>query len=58
MKGRGVFHQAFLPKGFLEALEETPFTLNVDKARALLAQAGLADCYRCCGPLPWGRRRR
>jgi peptide/nickel transport system substrate-binding protein len=41
MKGKGVVHQAFLPKGFLGALEATPFTLDVDKAKRLLAEAGL-----------------
>ncbi len=39
-------HQAFLPKGFLGALEETPFTLDVAKAKSLLAEAGYPDGFK------------
>ena len=45
MKGKVEVHQAFLPKGFLGALEDTPFALNVEKAKELLAEAGLADGF-------------
>ncbi|MDW4498841.1 ABC transporter substrate-binding protein [Sulfitobacter sp. D35] len=45
MKGKVQVHQAFLPKGFLGALEETPFALNVEKAKELLAEAGLPDGF-------------
>lgn len=45
MKGKVNVHQAFLPLGFLGALKDTPFTLDVEKARALLAEAGLADGF-------------
>jgi len=45
MKGKVITHQAFLPRGFLGALEETPFSLNVEKAKELLAEAGLADGF-------------
>ena len=45
MKDKVQVHQAFLPKGFLGALEDTPFALNVEKAKALLAEAGLADGF-------------
>ena len=45
MKGKVIPHQAFLPRGFLGALEETPFSLNVEKAKELLAEAGLADGF-------------
>ena len=34
-------HQAFLPKGFPAALTDQPFHKDVDKARALLKEAGL-----------------
>ena len=34
-------HQAFLPKGFPAALTDQPFQKNVDKAKALMKQAGL-----------------
>jgi peptide/nickel transport system substrate-binding protein len=39
-------HQAFLPKGFLGALETTPFTLDVGKAKALLAEAGYPNGFK------------
>ena len=45
MKGKVTVHQAFLPKGFLGALEETPFELNVEKAKELLAAAGVPDGF-------------
>ncbi len=45
MKGKVIPHQAFLPRGFLGALEDTPFSLNVDKAKELLAEAGLPDGF-------------
>ncbi len=43
--GRGQVQQAFLPKGFLGALEEQPFSLNVEKAKSLLKEAGYADGF-------------
>jgi peptide/nickel transport system substrate-binding protein len=46
LKGKATIHQAFLPKGFLGALEETPFTLDVAKAKELLAQAGLPNGFK------------
>ncbi|WP_343116065.1 ABC transporter substrate-binding protein [Ostreiculturibacter nitratireducens] len=45
MKGTVQVHQAFLPKGFLGALEDTPFSLDVEKAKALLAEAGVPDGF-------------
>ena len=45
MAGQGTVHQAFLPKGFLGALEDKPFKLDVAKAKELLAAAGLADGF-------------
>lgn len=45
MKGKVIPHQAFLPQGFLGALKDTPFSLDVDKAKALLAEAGLPDGF-------------
>jgi len=40
LKGSMVPHQAFLPKGFLGALEDKPFKLDPAKAKQLLAEAG------------------
>jgi peptide/nickel transport system substrate-binding protein len=37
--------QSFLPKGVQGALDEKPFKRDVAKARALLAEAGLADGF-------------
>ena len=45
MKGKVTVHQAFLPDGFLGALNDTPFALDVDKAKELLAEAGLPDGF-------------
>lgn len=40
LKGSMEPHQAFLPKGFLGALEDKPFQLDPEKAKQLLAEAG------------------
>ena len=40
LPGRAEIHQAFLPKGFLGALEEAPFVLDLVRARHLLMEAG------------------
>jgi peptide/nickel transport system substrate-binding protein len=45
LKGQFVVHQSFLPIGFLGALEEAPYKLDVAKAKDLLAQAGYADGF-------------
>ncbi len=45
MKNQGAVHQAFLPKGFLGAVNDNPYALDVDKAKALLAKAGLPDGF-------------
>ena len=41
LKGQWVVHQAFLPQGFLGALTETPYSLDVEKAKALLEESGV-----------------
>ena len=38
-------HQSFLPEGFLGAINDKPFSLDVEKAKGLLAEAGLADGF-------------
>ena len=41
LKGQYVIHQNFLPATYLGAVNENPFTLNIEKAKALLAEAGV-----------------
>jgi peptide/nickel transport system substrate-binding protein len=43
LRGQMKIHQAFWPEGFPGALNDTPFTLDVAKAKALLAEAGVKD---------------
>lgn len=45
MAGKVKVHQTFLPEGFLGAIDDTPYALDVEKARALLAEAGLSDGF-------------
>ncbi len=40
LKGQYRVHQSFLPAGFLGAITDKPYKLDVDKAKALLAEAG------------------
>ncbi len=43
LKGAMVPHQSYLPKGYLGALEDLPYTLDIEKAKALLAESGVTD---------------
>lgn len=43
LKGQYLVHQAFLPQGFPGALTSTPYHLDIPKARAILASAGLGE---------------
>lgn len=45
LNGKATVHQAFLPKGFLGALEEKPFSFDLAKAKALLKEAGLENGF-------------
>lgn len=38
-------HQSFEPAGFPGAVDDTPFQKDVEKAKALMAEAGLADGF-------------
>ncbi len=42
LKGTFVPHQSFLPKGYLGALEDMPWTHDVAKAKALIDEAGMS----------------
>ena len=46
MKNIGVVHQNFLPIGMLGASTVNPYKLDVDKAKALLAKAGLPNGFK------------
>jgi len=41
LKGQWVVHQTFLPLGFLGSLHENPYALDLEKAKALMAESGL-----------------
>ena len=43
LKGQYVTHQNFLPQTFLGAVDENPFSLNVEKAKELLSSAGVPE---------------
>ena len=41
LRGRAMVHQSFLPRTFLGAIDDAPYRLDIDKATALLAKAGI-----------------
>ncbi len=43
LKGQYAVHQAYLPRTYMGELADKPFSLNVEKAKALLAEAGVKD---------------
>lgn len=43
VRGQYTVHQAFLPLTYLGELKDKPYTLDIAKAKALLAEAGHAD---------------
>jgi peptide/nickel transport system substrate-binding protein len=45
LKGQFVVHQSFLPAGFLGAIEDKPYKLDVAKAKELLTEAGYPDGF-------------
>ena len=45
LKGNYMVHQAFLPLSYLGELKDKPYSLNVEKAKALLAEAGYPDGF-------------
>jgi peptide/nickel transport system substrate-binding protein len=46
VKNIGVINQNFLPQGLLGASKDNPYKLDVDKAKALLAKAGLPNGFK------------
>lgn len=46
LKNIGVVHQSFLPVGLPGASRENPYKLDLDKARALLAKAGVPNGFK------------
>jgi peptide/nickel transport system substrate-binding protein len=45
LKGKFKVHQSFWPSGFYASLIDTPFKLDVAKAKAMLAEAGYPDGF-------------
>lgn len=43
LKGQWVVHQNFLPKGYLGAVNDNPYKLDIEKAKGLLAESGVKD---------------
>ena len=43
MKGLVIPHQSFLPQGYLGALDDLPYKLDIEKAKALVAESGVKD---------------
>ncbi|WP_029684926.1 ABC transporter substrate-binding protein [Tatumella saanichensis] len=43
LKGQFSVHQTFLPDGYMGALNSNPYTYNPEKAKAILAKAGLKN---------------
>ena len=43
MKGTVISHQSFLPQGYLGALTDLPYSFDIEKAKALLAESGVTD---------------
>jgi peptide/nickel transport system substrate-binding protein len=45
LKGQYTVHQAFLPRTYLGELKDLPYSLDVEKAKGLLAEAGHGDGF-------------
>ena len=43
LKGQYQVHQSFLPLTYLGAIDDNPYSLNIDKAKQLLSDAGVKD---------------
>ncbi|MCH7777591.1 MAG: ABC transporter substrate-binding protein [Gemmatimonadetes bacterium] len=45
LKGQYTIHQAFLPRTYLGAIDDIPYSLDIAKGKALLADAGYPDGF-------------
>ena len=45
LKGQFVIHQAFLPRTYLGEIDDMPYSFDVEKAKKLLKEAGVADGF-------------
>ena len=45
LKGQYTIHQAFLPRTYLGSIDDKPYRFDVEKAKALLKEAGAADGF-------------
>ncbi|VAW20233.1 ABC transporter, substrate-binding protein (cluster 5, nickel/peptides/opines) [hydrothermal vent metagenome] len=45
LKGQYTVHQSFLPLTYLGAIDDLPYSLNIEKAKALLVEAGYPDGF-------------
>ncbi len=45
LRGQFVVHQAFLPRGFLGAIDDRPYRFDLERGKALLAKAGLPNGF-------------
>ncbi|MEQ9246825.1 MAG: ABC transporter substrate-binding protein, partial [Nitratireductor sp.] len=45
LRGQFTPHQAFLPKTYLGAIDDSPYSFDVEKAKALLSEAGYEDGF-------------
>ena len=45
LSGTWTAHQSVLPTGYLGAIDDAPYQLDVDRAKSLLARAGLGDGF-------------
>lgn len=45
LKGQYVIHETFLPATFLGAIKDKPYSLNIAKAKKLLAEAGYSNGF-------------
>ncbi|WP_235953312.1 ABC transporter substrate-binding protein [Salipiger sp. PrR002] len=45
LKGQYITHQSFLPATFMGAIDDTPYSFDIEKAKGLLDEAGYGDGF-------------